>query len=271
MKAPAHSLLARARAYLQTHRVGHTALAVAPLAALPLAAGSARAQATFDSDPANTTVTSDFYDSDGDFIQENTSIQGSALSTSANGVTGATFSGSSTYAEEEGGFAGTVVSLNMFTISANGAGAFAPKSDFAQVHYDFTLAETEYSGGNSTSVTITGGALELTITTSAGSMSASVPINNGATRYTGTVDFAIPGADAGATFKTYSASLNVTYTFNDFDPETMLAVNIPAATSIDFTAVPEPSTWLILATGVIGTGFQLMRVRQRRPRPAPGA
>ncbi len=81
---------------------------------------------------------------------------------------------------------------------------------------------------------------------------------------------AVPGA-AGATFTGYTGDLMVNYSIGGTSGSgATLAVTIPA-NSIDFNAVPEPSTWLILATGIVGAGFNVMRVRERRAKAVPAA
>ncbi len=276
MKVPANSLLSRAHALLK-HQPGRTALKLSPLAALGLMAQPAVARPlTVIFDPADATSNGDnnnnfFQDSGGGFT-------GSAQSNGANGSTGVTYSGNQNYIDGqfEGGYAGQVGSINMFSVTGTGSGALSTAADMASIRYDFTLGTTAGTN-NGDPVTITGWTLDLSVTTSAGTTGQTVSSTGGAGTYGDTVQFALDGADAGATLTGYSGSLTVNYEFagsDNVDNGGSVSVTVPAGQSIDFNAVgavPEPSTWVILATGVIGTGFQLMRVRQRRARTAPAA
>lgn len=271
---PADSLLSRARAYLK-NRTGRTALAVAPLATLGLAANSAQAldSATFDPAAAFT-----YGNDSNNLFSYNASggaLRGTSLGTNSDGITGATFdtgTGGVVFQDfngSEGGNAGTVGSIQIFDISGTGTGSFNPTFGQAQIHYDFTIdgspGFSAISPGmhpndlNPIGVSVTGGTLALTVVTTTGTFSQNVTLDASST-YTGDVTFAVSG-----NLLTYSAILTANYLIGadggNFDT---ITTTVPAAQSIDFNAVPEPSTWLILATGVAGTGLRLMRVRQRR-------
>ena len=223
------------------------------------------ANATFNGDPANSFAAS----SGGGYTS-------AAIPPGANGVAGVSYSGGVTYIDNqfEGGHAGQVGSINLFSVSGTGSGGLSASADMASIAYDFTLASTN-GYANLDPVGITGFTLDLSVTTSVGPMSKSVTMSTGAGTYSGVVEFALDGADAGATLTGYTGSLTVNYeltatNYYEYSHAT-ISVTVPADSSIDFDAVPEPSIWIILATGVIGTGFHLMRVRQRHARPVASA
>ena len=86
--------------------------------------------------------------------------------------------------------------------------------------------------------------------------------------FSGNTAVTVPGAAAGATLTGYAGSLTVNYTNTGTGNGGTLSVTVPA-NSVDFNAVPEPTSWMILSAGVVGAGLYVMRSRSQRPQTAP--